>query len=55
MPNRTTSAWGLAALGLFLLVLNQVSTPSLPIAWMIGVSCLTAGLVGLLMREQANN
>ena len=54
MQKRSTSvAWGLAALGALLLLLNQISAGGLPIVWIIGGSCLTAGLVGFVVDQRA--
>ena len=51
MQTRNSGAWGLVGLGLLLLVLNQIGAGALPIVWIIGGSCLTAGLVGVVLRD----
>jgi len=52
MRKDKTAAWALVGLGLFLLALNQFSaSAALSAVWIIGGSCLVAGLIGLVVRD----
>jgi hypothetical protein len=54
MKAKDSGAWGLVALGLLLLILNQVAGAGPLIVWIVGGSCLTAGLVGIVVRNETH-